>query len=108
MHYVCVHTISHSIQTAVENIDLNDDDNPMLLPVYVNEIYSYLCELEITHQIHDDHLKDQKEVTHKMRAILIDWINEVHLQFRLLLETYYMTVSIIDRYLQVSVSNELR
>lgn len=71
--------------------------------MYVNEIYSYFYELEEKYQIHDDHLKYQKEVTFKMRAILIDWINEVHFQFHLLLETYYMTVSIIDRYLQVSV-----
>jgi G2/mitotic-specific cyclin-B2 len=37
-----------------------------------------------------------------MRAVLVDWINEVHYQFRLEIETYHMTISIIDRYLQVS------
>lgn len=35
-----------------------------------------------------------------MRGVLIDWLNEVHYQFHLTLETFHMTVSIIDRYLQ--------
>lgn len=35
-----------------------------------------------------------------MRGVLIDWLNEVHHQFHLTLETFHMTVSIIDRYLQ--------
>lgn len=36
-----------------------------------------------------------------MRSVLIDWLNEVHLQFHLFIETYYLTVGIIDRYLAV-------
>jgi len=34
-----------------------------------------------------------------MRAILIDWIIEVHLKFKLNSETLYLTVNLIDRYL---------
>ncbi len=37
-----------------------------------------------------------------MRAILIDWLVQVQIKFRLLQETMYMTVAIIDRFLQVS------
>lgn len=42
-----------------------------------------------------------QEVTGNMRAILIDWLVQVSLKFRLLQETMYMTVGIIDRFLQV-------
>merc|ERR1712071_514654 len=35
-----------------------------------------------------------------MRAVLVDWLVEVHTQFKLLQETLYMTVYILDRYLQ--------
>ena len=35
-----------------------------------------------------------------MRGVLLDWLTEVHLQFKLLQETLYMTVAIIDRFLQ--------
>lgn len=37
-----------------------------------------------------------------MRAILIDWLVQVQIKFRLLQETMYLTVAIIDRFLQVS------
>lgn len=42
-----------------------------------------------------------------MRSVLMDWLHEVHVQFRLLSETFYMAVSIVDRYL-MSVKNTLR
>lgn len=35
-----------------------------------------------------------------MRAILVDWLIEVHLKFKLLPETLFITVNIIDRYLE--------
>ena len=35
-----------------------------------------------------------------MRAVLVDWLIEVHSQFKLLQETLYITIYIIDRYLQ--------
>ena len=43
----------------------------------------------------------QVEVNEKMRAILIDWLVDVHLKFKLLDETLYMTVNLIDRYLSL-------
>lgn len=37
-----------------------------------------------------------------MRGILVDWIIEVHLKFKLLPETLFLTVSLIDRYLEMT------
>merc|ERR1712241_1267596 len=37
----------------------------------------------------------------KMRGVLVDWLIEVHSQFKLLQETLYMTIYIIDKFLQV-------
>ncbi|KAK2098136.1 G2/mitotic-specific cyclin-B2 [Saguinus oedipus] len=36
-----------------------------------------------------------------MRAILVDWLVQVHSKFRLLQETLYMCIAIMDRFLQV-------
>ena len=36
-----------------------------------------------------------------MRAILIDWILNVHLKFKLLPETLYITINLIDRFLSI-------
>ena len=41
----------------------------------------------------------QPEINDKMRAILIDWLIEVHLKYRLHTETLYITVRIIDMFL---------
>ena len=40
-------------------------------------------------------------VNGKMRGVLVDWLIEVHSQFKLLQETLYMTIYIIDKFLQV-------
>jgi len=35
-----------------------------------------------------------------MRGILIDWLVEVHLKFKLVPESLYLTVNLIDRFLE--------
>jgi len=47
-----------------------------------------------------DYMDQQQDINYKMRAILVDWLVSVHLKFRLLPETLYLTVSMIDRYLE--------
>ena len=44
--------------------------------------------------------KIQTDINEKMRAILIDWIIDVHLKFKLLPETLFLTINLIDRYLE--------
>jgi cyclin B len=46
------------------------------------------------------YMERQADITEKMRAILIDWLVEVHLKFKLVPESLYLTVNLIDRYLQ--------
>lgn len=43
------------------------------------------------------------EINERMRALLIDWLIQVHSRFQLLQETLYMTVAILDRFLQVNL-----
>lgn len=47
------------------------------------------------------------EITDGMRALLIDWLVQVHSRFQLLQETLYLTVAILDRFLQVMFLNSL-
>ena len=84
----------------VQDIDGDDADNPQLVSVYVNDIYRHLRFLEDKHKVTPKFL-DGQVITGKMRAILIDWLIQVHVRFNLLQETLYLTVAIIDRYLQV-------
>jgi len=90
-------------EDSVEDIDADDAGNPQLVIEYVNDIYCYLRHLETVQCIEADYLAGQTEILPKMRAVLIDWLVGVQLQFHLLQETLYTTVAIIDRFLQVEV-----
>lgn len=41
------------------------------------------------------------DINSRMRAVLVDWLVQVHLRFHLLQETLYLTVALLDRFLQV-------
>ncbi|CAG9796679.1 unnamed protein product [Diatraea saccharalis] len=84
----------------IEDIDARDTNSPLLMSIYIKDIYQYLTELEIKYAIEPDHLRNQVVITGKMRSTLIDWLVEVQHQFSLELETFHLTVGIIDRYLQ--------
>lgn len=45
----------------------------------------------------------QTDINSKMRAILIDWLVEVHRKLELMPETLYLTINIIDRYLSTKI-----
>ncbi|XP_062312109.1 G2/mitotic-specific cyclin-B1 isoform X2 [Osmerus eperlanus] len=84
---------------TIKDVDADDYDNPMLCSEYVKDIYKYLQQLEVDQAVRPKYLEGQ-ELTGNMRAILIDWLVQVQIKFRLLQETMYMTVGIIDRFLQ--------
>jgi hypothetical protein len=46
-----------------------------------------------------NYMTRQDDINEKMRSILIDWLVEVHLKFKLVPESLYLTVNLIDRYL---------
>ncbi|XP_031641114.1 G2/mitotic-specific cyclin-B [Contarinia nasturtii] len=82
------------------NIDDGDERNCLLVCEYVNDIYAYLFEMEQKYAIRKNHLDGQTEVHPRMRTVLLDWISEVHTQYHFTQETFHITVSLIDRYLQ--------
>merc|ERR1719412_2829958 len=89
----------------IEDIDAEDAGNPQLVVEYVNDIYNYLRHVENVQNVKEDYLADQTEILPKMRAVLIDWLIGVHLQFHLLQETLYTTVAIIDRFMQAEIGH---
>jgi cyclin B len=86
-----------------EDIDVDDHGDPQSVHEYVNDIYAYLMLKERTDKLTPNLLSRQTDVTEKMRAILIDWLVEVHRMFKLLPETLFLAVSIIDRYLESKI-----
>lgn len=87
----------------VDDIDKEDAANPQLVVEYVTEIHHYMRQLERDQGVRENYLQQFPGgvLLPKMRSILVNWLIEVHLQFSLLQETLYLTVAIIDRFLQV-------
>ncbi|XP_048886021.1 G2/mitotic-specific cyclin-B2 [Brienomyrus brachyistius] len=85
---------------AVGDIDEGDADMPQLCSEYVKDIYVYLWELEAQQSVRPKYMQGY-EINERMRALLVDWLIQVHSRFQLLQETLYMTIAIIDRFLQV-------
>ena len=48
----------------------------------------------------------QKYINEKMRTILLDWLIDVHSKFKLVDETLFLTINIIDRYLSKQSINK--
>ncbi|KAI1301892.1 G2/mitotic-specific cyclin-B2 [Halotydeus destructor] len=97
---------SNLLPPNVENIDKDDGSNVLLATDYVNDIYGYLRQLEVEQSLKVNFLAIQREMSPKMRSVLVDWLINVHHQFRLLPETLYMGISIMDRFLPESISKD--
>lgn len=91
------------LNEAVLDLDAEDIDDPLMVSEYVTEIFEYLNELEVATQPHADYMEHQEDLEWKMRGILVDWLIEVHTRFRLLPETLFLAVNIIDRFLSAKV-----
>ncbi|KAL5260301.1 hypothetical protein ACHWQZ_G010431 [Mnemiopsis leidyi] len=87
---------------SVEDIDAEDRENPLLCSEYINDIYAYMKVMEKQYAVDADYIKKKTDITERMRGILVDWLIQVHLKFKLLQETLYLTVAILDRYLSVT------
>lgn len=85
------------------DLDEEDADDPLMVSEYVNEIFDYLRELEPATQPNPEYMDHQDDLQWKMRGILVDWLIEVHTRFRLLPETLFLAVNIVDRFLSSKV-----
>ena len=82
-----------------EDLDAEDAEDPLMVAEYVNDIFEYMKELEIINMPNGDYMSLQEEINWDVRAILVDWLVDIHAKFRLLPETLYLAVNIIDRFL---------
>ena len=96
-------TTPKDLPTGVDDLDREDLDDPLMVAEYVGEIFEYLKELELTTMPNHNYIESQPDLEWQMRGILIDWLLEVHTRFRLLPETLFLAVNIIDRFLSCKV-----
>ncbi|KAL5999218.1 hypothetical protein ACLOJK_040668 [Asimina triloba] len=85
---------------SVAGIDAADAGDQLAIVDYVEDIYKYYKLAQVDSMV-PDYMDSQVELNEKKRAILIDWLIEVHNKFELMQETLYLTIQIIDRYLSM-------
>ncbi|XP_076892873.1 G2/mitotic-specific cyclin-2-like [Bidens hawaiensis] len=87
-------------EELIINIDDENEGDPLAVVEYIDEIYKHYKEQEITSCVSHTYMSQQHDITGRMRAILVDWLIEVHYKFELMEETLYLTVNLIDRFLE--------
>jgi cyclin B len=90
---------SSPVCSTLPDIDCGDKNNPLSAHEYANDIIAYHRRSEPLYIVPADYMTRQTDINEKMRSILIDWLVEVNLKFKLMPETLYLTISCIDRFL---------
>ena len=84
---------------AVEDIDLKGKGDVLEATQYVQELFSTYRAKEASTSTRPIYLAKQTRVNARHRTILVDWLVDAHRVFRLLPETLYLCINLLDRYL---------
>jgi len=93
---------SYQYTGHVDDIDERDADDPLCATDYVQDMYQHFRLKESVTSVRPIYMESQNHINERMRSILVDWLVEVHLKFKMVPETLYLTINIIDRYLEKS------
>ncbi|XP_027356695.1 G2/mitotic-specific cyclin-2-like [Abrus precatorius] len=88
------------VEEPVMDIDACDRNDPLAVVEYIDDIYSFYKKIENSSCVSPNYMTCQFDINEKMRATLVDWLIEVHYKFELLEETLFLTVNLIDRFLE--------
>jgi len=85
-------------------------ENPQHVSEYAQDIFGILKREEPVLLPSPTYMERQVHINAKMRAILIDWLVDVHKKYKLRPETLFLSVNLIDRYLdsQVTAQRQLQ
>ncbi|KAK6267978.1 hypothetical protein QUC31_012138 [Theobroma cacao] len=82
-------------------IDIDSDKkDPQLCSLYAPDIYNNLRVVELVRRPYPNFMETiQRDITKSMRGILVDWLVEVSEEYKLVPDTLYLTVYLIDWFL---------
>lgn len=87
-------------ELKLSSVDAADVNDPQAAAEYMVDIINYMLKSESTRVASGSYMSKQSDINSKMREILVDWLVEVHLKFKLRAETLFLTVNLIDRFLE--------
>ncbi|KAJ7157973.1 g2/mitotic-specific cyclin cdc13 [Mycena crocata] len=82
-----------------EDLDAEDWDDPLMVSEYVVDIQRYLKEAEMSTMPNPSYMASQTKLSWEMRALLNEWLIQVHTRFHLTQETLFLGINLIDRFL---------
>ncbi|KAJ5106684.1 hypothetical protein N7456_003359 [Penicillium angulare] len=85
--------------TRTEEEYIEDFYDSSMVAEYSSEIFLHMRNKESEMLPVADYMTNQAEIQWSMRAVLMDWLVQVHFRFNLLPETLYLCVNYIDRFL---------
>lgn len=91
-----------SEECAWRDLDTDEKSDICMVVEYTNEIFSHLYKREKDTTPTHNYLVDTQSAYYlrpSMRAILIDWLVEVHEKFQCYPETLFLTINLMDRFL---------
>ncbi|KAH6760011.1 Cyclin B2 [Perilla frutescens var. hirtella] len=87
-------------EETVVDIDGGDAKDQLAVADYVEDLYAHYKKMEGSSCVSPGYMAQQFDINERMRSILIDWLIEVHHKFELRDETLFLTVNLIDRFLE--------
>ncbi|KAF9157135.1 G2/mitotic-specific cyclin [Actinomortierella ambigua] len=88
-------------QMDFEDLELGEMEDTMMVAEYSRDIFEYFLRLQIETMPEPTYMDSQPELAWKMRGVLLDWLAEVHHKFRMLPETLFLAVNIMDRFMSL-------
>jgi hypothetical protein len=91
-----------NISTASSAERLGDPTDVLDCHEFDLEVYQFMRIAETQHLPSPQMFANQQTITPRMRAMVIDWIVDVHRKLRMHTDTLYLTVMLIDQYLTIN------
>lgn len=65
------------------------------------------CTAQLHHRVKSDYMRKQSFLAHSMRSVLVDWLIEVAIEYKLERETLCLAIGYVDRFLmKMSVARD--
>ena len=107
-------TINNDDEEDIEMKDETENKNiiynmyPQNADEYFDDIVNELKNNEEKYLPEFNYMVKQKDINHRMRAILIDWLIDVHLKYKMVPQTMYISVNLIDRFLSKNETSRVK
>lgn len=97
-----IHSFMHKCESQIikpmNRLDRNTLGNVYHVSEFCRAIQASMLSSELKWSVSPNYMSSQDKLTETIRAKLIDWLIQIHYNFKLLPETLFLTVNIIDRY----------